>query len=142
MERRVAQFSGGFGGGAAAAAAAPAAAAAAAAAAVVVTRAPLFVEKARLLPGCRFAVGFDTAVRLLMPQYYPTAAHPGGSEAAMYDASFQGVQVAAKVFSLAGAFSAQTDKMREVHREFAALKRAQEHHPPTNIALPYNGPPK
>ena len=66
----------------------------------------------------------------------------GGSEAAMYDASFQGVQVAAKVFSLAGAFSAQTDKMREVHREFAALKRAQEHHPPTNIALPYNGPPK
>ena len=64
----------------------------------------------------------------------------GGSEASMYDASFQGIQVAAKVFSLGGGLSAQTDnKMREVRREFVALKRAQEHHPPTNtcIALPH-----
>ena len=65
----------------------------------------------------------------------------GGSEATMYDASFQNVQVAAKVFSLVGgSFSAQTDKMREVHREFAALKRAQEQHSPTSP--PAHGPPK
>ena len=41
---------------------------------VVVTNAPTFVEKARLLPGTAFAVGADTAVRILEPRYY------GGAE--------------------------------------------------------------
>ncbi len=40
----------------------------------VLTRAPTFVEKARLLPGTGFAVGADTAARILEPRYY------GGSE--------------------------------------------------------------
>ncbi len=38
--------------------------------AVVLTRAPTFVEKGRLFPGSTFAVGWDTAVRLVEPRYY------------------------------------------------------------------------
>jgi len=37
---------------------------------VVVTRAPLFTQKGELFPGAWFAVGHDTAVRLVMPKYY------------------------------------------------------------------------
>ena len=37
---------------------------------VVVTRAPVFYEKARLLPGCTFVIGWDTAVRLVDQVYY------------------------------------------------------------------------
>ena len=37
---------------------------------VEVTRAPMFREKARLLPGCAFVVGADTARRLVDPRYY------------------------------------------------------------------------
>ncbi|EFJ52742.1 hypothetical protein VOLCADRAFT_78735 [Volvox carteri f. nagariensis] len=37
---------------------------------VVVTRAPLFTNKADLLPGSRFVVGYDTAARLVLPKYY------------------------------------------------------------------------
>ena len=37
---------------------------------VVVTRAPTFVQKARLFGGCHFAIGYDTAVRLLQGRYY------------------------------------------------------------------------
>ena len=36
---------------------------------VVVTRAPTFLDKATLFPGAWFALGFDTAVRLLDPRY-------------------------------------------------------------------------
>lgn len=36
----------------------------------VVTRAPTFLQKARLFGGCHFAIGFDTAVRLLQGKYY------------------------------------------------------------------------
>ena len=42
---------------------------------VVLTRAATFVAKARLLPGTAFAVGADTAARILEPRYY------GGAEA-------------------------------------------------------------
>lgn len=35
-----------------------------------VTRAPTFVEKAALFPGVAFAIGFDTAARLIDPKYY------------------------------------------------------------------------
>ncbi len=35
-----------------------------------VTRAPTFLEKARLFPGTVFAVGVDTAARVLAPRYY------------------------------------------------------------------------
>ena len=37
---------------------------------VVLTRAPTFREKAELLPGCIFVIGWDTAVRLVHPRYY------------------------------------------------------------------------
>jgi nicotinamide mononucleotide (NMN) deamidase PncC len=47
---------------------------------VVLTRAPTFREKAALLPGCVFVIGWDTAVRLVHPRYY------GGREEAMHAA--------------------------------------------------------
>ena len=47
---------------------------------VALTRAPTFVEKTRLFPGCTFVIGWDTAVRLVDPRYY------GDDEAAMNDA--------------------------------------------------------
>ena len=37
---------------------------------VVLTRAPTFIEKARLFPGAWFALGYDTAIRLLSPKYH------------------------------------------------------------------------
>lgn len=37
---------------------------------VVVTRSPTFLQKARLFGGCHFALGYDTAVRLVQGQYY------------------------------------------------------------------------
>ncbi|MEN9937957.1 MAG: hypothetical protein RLZZ387_4536 [Chloroflexota bacterium] len=42
--------------------------------ALVLSRAPLFVEKAALFPGCTFVLGYDTAVRLVDPKYYGGAA--------------------------------------------------------------------
>jgi hypothetical protein len=38
------------------------------------TRAPTFVEKARLFPGAVFVVGHDTAVRIVAPRYYQDSA--------------------------------------------------------------------
>ena len=40
---------------------------------IALTRAPLFVEKARLFPGSTFIIGADTAARLLDPRFYPDA---------------------------------------------------------------------
>jgi hypothetical protein len=37
---------------------------------VWITRAPLFTEKAELFPGAIFAIGADTAARLVEPRYY------------------------------------------------------------------------
>ena len=37
---------------------------------VVVTRAPVFYEKARILPGCTFVIGVDTMRRVIDPKYY------------------------------------------------------------------------
>ena len=47
---------------------------------VELTRAPTFLEKARLLPGVTFVVGADTAERLVAARYY------GGTEAQMHAA--------------------------------------------------------
>ncbi len=38
---------------------------------VWLTRAPLFRDKAQFFPGATFAIGVDTAARLLAPRYYP-----------------------------------------------------------------------
>ena len=37
---------------------------------IIATRATVFYEKARLLPGCTFVIGFDTLVRLVDAKYY------------------------------------------------------------------------
>ena len=37
---------------------------------LVLTREPTFLGKARVLPGCWFAIGYDTALRLVDPAYY------------------------------------------------------------------------
>jgi hypothetical protein len=37
---------------------------------VVLSREPLFVGKAAVFPGCVFAIGYDTALRLVAPRYY------------------------------------------------------------------------
>jgi hypothetical protein len=47
---------------------------------VLLTRAPRFLEKARLFPANTFVIGWDTAVRLVHPRYY------GASEPAMHAA--------------------------------------------------------
>ncbi len=39
-------------------------------ASLALTRAPTFREKARLFPGCTFIIGYDTAVRVVAPDYY------------------------------------------------------------------------
>ena len=44
---------------------------------VVVTRATVFYEKARILPGCTFVIGVDTMRRVIDPKYY------GGSRGKM-----------------------------------------------------------
>ncbi|MSP22771.1 MAG: hypothetical protein EXR66_07125 [Dehalococcoidia bacterium] len=78
-ERRAAQFVGGW--------------------RVLLTRAPRFVEKARLFPGSVFVIGWDTAVRLVQPRYYED------SEASMHDA---------------------LDKMRDLGTHFLVAGRATE----------------
>ena len=62
---------------------------------VVVTRAPTFHEKARLLPGCTFVIGWDTAVRLFAPRYY------GDSEKRMLEA-LEGIRLLDCRFLVAG----------------------------------------
>ncbi len=47
---------------------------------VVLSRAALFIDKARLYPGCVFVIGYDTAVRLVAPRYY---GGPAGRDAAL-----------------------------------------------------------
>ena len=47
---------------------------------VVLTRAETFIKKSALFPGCGFAIGWDTVVRLIQPRYY------GDSETAMLQA--------------------------------------------------------
>ena len=39
--------------------------------ALILTRAPRFIDKAALMPGSTFVLGYDTVVRLLNPKYYP-----------------------------------------------------------------------
>jgi hypothetical protein len=61
---------------------------------VVLSRAALFVEKARLFPGCVFVVGYDTAIRLVNPRYY------GGAEG--LHAAFEAIAATGCRFLVAG----------------------------------------
>ena len=38
---------------------------------LILTRAPRFIDKALLMPGSTFVLGYDTVIRLLNPKYYP-----------------------------------------------------------------------
>jgi len=62
---------------------------------VVLTRAPRFVEKARLFPNANFVIGWDTAVRLVHARYY------GDNEADM-TAALEEMQASAVRFVVAG----------------------------------------
>lgn len=60
---------------------------------VAVTSAPLFSGKADALPGAWFALGFDTAVRLLEDKYYEDDGTPGSpAENAMKRLAERGVK--------------------------------------------------
>ena len=37
---------------------------------IIISKAPTFLQKSRLFPGCTFVIGWDTATRLLDPKYY------------------------------------------------------------------------
>lgn len=50
---------------------------------IAATRAATFREKAKLSPGCAFAIGYDTLERLINPRYY------GGNEARMMSALWE-----------------------------------------------------
>jgi hypothetical protein len=50
---------------------------------VVLSREPLFVAKAALFPGCIFAIGYDTAARLVEPRYYGGVAERDAALAAI-----------------------------------------------------------
>jgi hypothetical protein len=54
---------------------------------IVLSREPLFVGKAALFPGCVFAIGYDTAARLVDPHYY---GGPAGRDAALATIRSQG----------------------------------------------------
>jgi hypothetical protein len=46
---------------------------------LILTRAPRFIDKAALMPGSTFVLGYDTVVRLLNPKYYPDGDVSGSS---------------------------------------------------------------
>ena len=62
---------------------------------VVITSCARFVEKAELFPGCAFAIGYDTAARLIDPKYY------GNDEAVMERALWR-IAARGSVFVVAG----------------------------------------
>jgi len=86
VERRAAQFAPAAAAAAAAAASSDPGAAPATAASLVLTDAPLFGDKAALLPGTQFVVGVDTALRIVMPKYYGGEEGMRASLAAIRDA--------------------------------------------------------
>ncbi len=61
---------------------------------VVLSRAPLFVQKASLFPGCTFVIGYDTAIRIIDPRYYD--GEPGR------DAAFAAIAAQGCSFLVAG----------------------------------------
>ncbi|REJ74975.1 MAG: hypothetical protein DWQ34_07220 [Planctomycetota bacterium] len=48
---------------------------------LAVTTAPVFLQKAQLMPGVTFVVGADTAARIIDPRFYPD--HPRGAATAL-----------------------------------------------------------
>ena len=65
---------------------------------VVVTRAATFRQKARLLPGSWFVIGFDTALRLLDPGYYEGGREGLARALAEWSGSGSGFLVAGRMY--------------------------------------------
>ncbi len=87
---------------------------------VVLTRAPTFHEKAALLPGCVFVVGWDTAVRIVHPRYY-------GDQVAALHAALEQIRGAGCRFLVAGRVKEEIFHTLEdipIPREFTDLFRA------------------
>jgi len=92
---------------------------------VVLTRAPLFADKARLLPpGSAFAVGYDTAVRLVDARFY------GGSEGRV-DAALGGMLARGVRFLVGGRVSKDDGRYRGLESMGLA-----EHRAPLFTAIP------
>ncbi|MEO2034070.1 MAG: hypothetical protein ABGZ35_18505 [Planctomycetaceae bacterium] len=83
---------------------------------VLLTNAALFVDKARLFPGCWFVVGFDTAERILDPKYY-------GQDVRKRDQSLRDLRSASVKFLVAGRVDLQREPV--VFRRMSQL--AVEH---------------
>jgi len=62
---------------------------------VLLTQAALFVDKARMFPGCWFVVGYDTAERILRPEYYR-------GDAGLRDEAMQRLRLLGVKFLVAG----------------------------------------
>ena len=73
---------------------------------MVLTRAPRFLDKARLFPGAAFLLGFDTAVRLVDAKYY--APVPGGSPADAVVAALLPLAAGGTRFVVAGRWDASS----------------------------------
>ncbi len=73
---------------------------------VALTRAPTFIEKARLFPGVAFVLGWDTAVRLVEPRYYDGEA---GMRAALEEMRGLGCRFLVAGRTLDGAFRTLED---------------------------------
>jgi hypothetical protein len=73
---------------------------------VVLSREPLFVGKANLFPGCVFAIGYDTAERLVDPRYYGGAAE---RDAALAAIRAQGCRFVVAGRAVAGTFHTLAD---------------------------------
>jgi len=67
------------------------------------TKAPLFIQKARLFPGCSFVVGWDTIVRILDVKYYD------GSRAKLIEAMVEFRQLNVQ-FIIAGRLDSKSSK--------------------------------
>jgi hypothetical protein len=84
---------------------------------VVLTRAPRFIEKARLFHSPSFVIGWDTAVRLVDPRYY------GDSDEQM-TAALEEMRAAAVRFVVAGRTHEgdfQTLEHADLPAEFASM---------------------
>ena len=103
---------------------------------VWLTRAPTFVEKARLFPGVVFAVGADTAERIVAPRYY------AGNAPEMLDAlaflRSQGCRflVAGRVISGGGYLGLDDVPVPAEHHDlFTAIPQSEFHAPVSSTEI-------
>ena len=81
---------------------------------VLLTRQGLFVDKARLVPGATFVVGYDTAARILEPRYYD-----GGADGLVR--VLDDLRAADAHFLVAGRLELRDDKVPNADGRFLTL---------------------